>query len=181
MKISEVKTAKRVGDFALRSDGHANRINFEWDPRFSREERKSNLPRVYLITSNKIIKKIGGSMSKGGIAATLSFYLSSMTGSPGTARFILHLLIEQELREGHEVELFLITAPTTTALVPGLFAIHSQHVAAFKEMEDRCKADYLGRESRYPDWNFQENSQSYPSWAAKLHNEYHQRRLMNTR
>jgi len=44
-------------------------------------------------------------------------------------------------------------------------------------MEDLCKSDYYSKEGRYPDWNFQENNEPYPSNLAKKHVLYHQRRL----
>jgi hypothetical protein len=44
-------------------------------------------------------------------------------------------------------------------------------------MEDICKADYYLKVGRYPEWNFQENHESYPVAFARLHNEFHKKRL----
>ena len=50
-------------------------------------------------------------------------------------------------------------------------------IASFKEMEDLCKADYYSVENRYPDWNFQENHQTYPPELEKKFMDYHRKRL----
>jgi hypothetical protein len=110
MKIHEVKTAKKVGNFELRNDNSPNKIKINYDTgELSNKELEEDIPRVYLIVSNKEIKKIGGSASKGGIKATMSFYVNAMQGSPGRPRFVIHRLIEKELKQKKEVELYMIT------------------------------------------------------------------------
>ena len=126
---------------------------------------------------DRIIKKIGGSASKSGIKATMSFYITSMTGSPGVPRIIIHLLIREALRKGSKLELYMITSPKTLATISGLFGYKKAEISSFKEMEDLCKSDYFSIERRYPDWNFQENNEPYPKRLAKKHVLYHQKRL----
>lgn len=175
MNISKVKTAVKVGEFVLRTDGHRNFINFNYT--LQNDLITSNIGRVYLFTSNGVIVKIGGSKSEGGIKTTLAFYLTSMTGSPGVPRFVIHLLIRDLLLEGKKVECYMITSPKSIAKVSGLFNQVEVEIASFTEMENRCKHDYYESENKYPEWNFQENNTPYPPKYAKLHNEYHQRRL----
>lgn len=176
MKINEVKTAVKAGDFVLRKN-HKNKINIRYSPSIDKKILTDNSARVYLIIQDGVIKKIGGSASRGGIKATMSFYTSAMTGSPGVPRFVLHLLIEEALVDNSSVELYMITSPKTLAKVSGLFGYRKVKIASFKEMEDLCKSDYYSREKKYPDWNFQENHQPYPPRLAKKHNLYHQKRL----
>lgn len=176
MKITDVKTATKVGDFVLRRN-NKNKIDVKYLSDISNNTLTDDSARVYLIVQDGIIKKIGGSASKGGIRATMIFYIYAMMGSPGVPRFVLHLLIEKALRSGSKVELFMITSPKTLAKVSGLFGYKKVKIASFKEMEDLCKSDYFRKEKRYPDWNFQENNDPYPSDLAKRHNIYHQKRL----
>ncbi len=176
MNIKKVKTATKVGDFTLK-EKHKNKIEIRYSPEVDKEKLKDDSGRVYLLVQDGIIKKIGGSASKGGIKATMSFYISAMQGSPGAPRFVIHLLIAEALKEGSKVELYVITSPKVTAEVSGLFGYKQMEIASFKEMEDLCKADYYSEEGRYPDWNFQENNEPYPSRLAKKHNVYHQKRL----
>ncbi|MDP2951239.1 MAG: hypothetical protein Q8N55_02540, partial [bacterium] len=176
MHIKEVKTAIKIGDFVLKQS-HRNKINLKYLPNLSRQILTDNLARIYLFVQDGIIKKIGGSTSKGGIKATMSFYTSAMTGSPGVPRFIIHLLVFKALKSGSKIELFMITSPKTLATVNGLFGSKKVEIASFKEMEDLCKADYFLKENKYPDWNFQENHQPYPAVLAKKHVLYHQNRL----
>jgi len=109
----------------------------------------------------------------------MSFYVSAMTGSPGVPRFVIHLLIEEALKKGFKMELYMITSPKTLATINGLFGSKKIEIASFKEMEDLCKSDYFSVEKKYPDWNFQENHKPYPVKLAQKHNLYHQQRLKN--
>ena len=176
MQIKEVRTAIKVGDFVLKNN-HKNKIDLKYSENINKNILNDDSARVYLIVQDGIIKKIGGSASKGGIKSTMSFYISAMTGSPGAPRFIIHLLIEKALRGGSRVELYMITSPKTLAKVSGLFGYKDVQIASFKEMEDFCKLDYFSKENQYPDWNFQENNNSYPSDLAKQHVLYHEKRL----
>ncbi|OGZ22627.1 MAG: hypothetical protein A2W71_00085 [Candidatus Nealsonbacteria bacterium RIFCSPLOWO2_02_39_8] len=154
MDIKEVKTAIKVGDFVLRKN-HRNKISIEYLSNLDKKIITDNSARIYLMVQDGIIKKIGGSTSKGGIKTTMMFYISAMTGSPGVPRFVLHLLIEKALREKSKIELFMITSPKTLATVNGLFGSKKVEIASFKEMEDLCKSDYYSKKNKYPDWNFQ--------------------------
>ncbi|MCG2690265.1 hypothetical protein L6252_03230 [Candidatus Parcubacteria bacterium] len=176
MNIKEVKTAMKIGNFSLKKN-HRNKIDLKYLPSLDKKILTDSLARIYLIVQDGIIKKIGGSTSRGGIKATMNFYTSSMTGSPGVPRFIIHLLIERALKNKAKIELFMITSPKTLAKVNGLFGSKKVEIASFKEMENLCKADYYSREKRYPDWNFQENHQPYPNELARKHVLYHQKRL----
>lgn len=176
MHINKVKTAIKVGDFVLRK-GNRNKIGFQFSHVLDRKTLSDDAARIYLITQDGVIKKIGGSIQKGGIKGTISFYIGAMTGSPGRPRFIVHLLIERALKGGSKVSLYMITSPKTTAKVSGLFGTKKMKIASFKEMENLCKSDYYSREKKYPDWNFQENHQPYPSDLEAEFMAYHRRRL----
>lgn len=176
MKITEVKTAIKVGDFILR-ENHRNKINIKYLHGLNKDILNDDVARVYLFVQDEIIKKIGGSSGKGGIKATINFYVSAMTGSPGVPRFVIHLLIAKALKNGSKVELYMITSPKALATINGLFGSKKVEIASFKEMEDLCKSDYYSREGKYPDWNFQENHKPYPAQLAQQHNVYQQNRL----
>lgn len=176
MNIKEVKTAIKVGDFILRQN-HRNKIDIRYLAGLDNKVLADSSARVYLIVQDGVIKKIGGSASKGGIKATIMFYVCAMTGSPGVPRFVNHLLIERALTKKSKVELFMITSPRVTAKVSGLLGHKRMKIASFKEMEDLCKSEYHLKEGRYPDWNFQENHEPYPPELARKHNIYHRKRL----
>ena len=97
MNIKEVKTAIKIGDFVLK-ENHRNKITINYLSGLDPKILKDDSPRIYLLIVNGVIKKIGGSASKGGIKSTMNFYVYSMTGSPGVPRFIIHLLIEEALK-----------------------------------------------------------------------------------
>lgn len=176
MNIKEVKTAIKIGEFILRQN-HRNKIDIKYLSSLDDKLLIDNSARIYLIVQDGIIKKIGGSSSKGGIRATMAFYVNAMTGSPGVPRFVLHLLINNALLNNSKLELYMITSPKTLARVSGLFGYKDVEIASFKEMENFCKSDYYSKEGKYPDWNFQENHSPYPPELARLHVLYHQKRL----
>lgn len=176
MNIKDVKTAIKIGDFVLRQN-HRNKIDINYLPNIDNKILTDDSARIYLIVQDGIIKKIGGSASTGGIKATMSFYVSAMTGSPGRPRFVVHLLIYNAIINNSKVALFMITSPRVIAEVNGLFGSKQMAIASYKEMEDLCKADYYSKEGEYPDWNFRENNMPYPRELEEQFMLYHQNRL----
>jgi hypothetical protein len=179
MHIVDAKNAVKIGDFKLRTD-HANKITLDYLASVPKSMLIDNAPRVYLLVVDGEIAKIGGSASKGGIKATMSFYVNAMQGSPGVPRFVIHLLIEQALIEKKSVQLWMIVSPSVKAQVNGLTSVEYLDVASFKEMEDLCKREYFALEGRYPLWNFQENNEPYPQKLSEKHNAYHANRLSSS-
>ncbi len=176
MHITTAKNAVKIGDFKIKTD-HANKIALDYLQSVPRSFLTDDAPRVYLFVVDGEIKKIGGSASRGGIKATMAFYVSAMQGSPGRPRFIIHLLIEEALKLGKSVQLWMIVSPSVLAPIHGLTKVEHVEVASFKEMEDLCKREYFMAEKRYPDWNFQENGTPYPKNFDEMHNAYHANRL----
>jgi hypothetical protein len=176
MHITSAKNAVKVGDFKLKS-GHANKIALEYLSNIPKDFLTDDAPRVYLFVVDGEITKIGGSASRGGIKATMTFYVAAMQGSPGRPRFIIHLLIEEALKLGKSVQLWMIVSPSVLAPIHGLTRVEHVQVASFKEMEDLCKREFFELEKKYPDWNFQENNTPYPKKFDEMHNAYHANRL----
>jgi len=177
MEIDQVINSKLIGEFYLRKDKSRNFIGIRYlaDENILRNEDG----RVYLFCSDRVIKKIGGSQSKGGIKSTMSFYINSMQGSPGKPRFILHLLLRDDLIQGKHCTIHMIISPRVDSKINGLYSKIRIPIAAFKEMEDLCKKDYFSVMKKYPVWNFQENNEDYPSNYSKEHLIYHDKRLKN--
>jgi len=179
MDIKKATNAIKIGHFIIKN-GHRNKIDIAYEGNIDNSILKADTPRVYLFTQDSIIKKIGGSASRGGIKATMNFYTSAMTGSPGVPRFVVHLLLREALDSGSNVDLYMITSSTVEAKISGLFETKIVQIASFKEMEDLCRHNYFKTENRYPDWNFQENHEGYPVEFAKLHNTYQKNRLLGS-
>ncbi|MFX1234459.1 MAG: hypothetical protein ACFFBY_07835 [Promethearchaeota archaeon] len=175
MDIERVTNAIKVGDFILRNDDSPNHIDIRWLPEIGNDILRDESGRVYIMTSNGIIKKIGGSQSRGGLRATISFYVSSMQGRPSIRSYGIHLLIKGELERGNRVELYVIRAEKVYAPIVGLFDTEEGEVSPFKEMENKCKADFLREEENYPEWNFQERGQAWPLEIQRSHEDQRRR------
>ena len=161
MNISQVKTAIKAGEFSLRDDNHPNFIKFT--SILDKMVYTSDHGRVYILTSNGIIKKIGGSKCRGGLKNTIAFYVNSMQGNPGPPRYIIHLFIRDELQKGNKVECYLIDSEPVESPIPGLFDFNEkQFVTSFSESERRCLEDYKKTCGHFPEWNFQESGTPYP-------------------
>ena len=115
--------------------------------------------RIYIITVNDEIKKIGGSVCKGGIKNTMSFYMSANTGKPSISRFAVMKEIKKELEKNNVVDIYVSFIEPVNVVINGLFGKKEiiNHLS-FKESEDFCKEEYYNTYKRYPDWNWQENN-----------------------
>lgn len=177
MNIKEVKTAFKIADVVLDKQHKQNYIKINYlselvDEKGNKLDKiilRDDAGRVYIITVDEVVKKIGGSQSKGGIKATLSFYQSAMQGGPSLRSYGIHLLIKEALGKGRRVEIYLITSQSVRALVKGLFSKEKKNTNVFKEMEDKCKEDYKKVEGDFPEWNYQERA---VPWPKKIHESY---------
>ena len=160
MDISKVKTAKKMGEFKKRDDHKTYKIKFEFLENISRERKKDRIGRVYFFVVNNIIKKIGGSGAKGGIEATLKLYTDY--GTAGRNRFALHFLIKRELDKNNKVEVWMTTSPKVPGKISGLYDVEDGMIAAYMEMEDKCKSEYKSSESIFPEWNWKERGEKMP-------------------
>ncbi len=177
MNIKDVKTAFKIADVVLDKQHKQNYIKIDYLPELIDEKGnkleknilRDDAGRVYIIAVDGMIKKIGGSQSKGGIKATLSFYQSAMQGGPSLRSYGIHLLIKEALEKGKRVEIYLITSQSVRASVKGLFSKEKKNTNVFKEMEDKCKKDYKKKEGDFPEWNYQERA---APWPKKVHKSY---------
>lgn len=155
--------------------GHAfkvenNPIKF-WDIKWNKNDDSlfDTSGRVYFITSNGEIKKIGGSQDKGGIKGTFSWYINNaLSGGPSVRTYGIHILIREELDKGNEVEVYSIFSQKIMAPVKGLFGetIIETNID-FKTMENICKNDYISIMGNYPVWNFQERGDKWPIYIRE--------------
>ena len=168
MNIATVKTAILIGKFAL-NDGTSKarlKLNYENHPK---EVLKDDAGRVYLLVKNGEIMKVGGSVSKGGIKSTMSFYVSANTGRPSIRSFGINQLIYEALMKGEEVSVYMITSEQVSAPVKGFFGTKQMSISAFKEMEENCIADYVDSEGDFPAWNFQERGEAWAQYIQEAH------------
>jgi hypothetical protein len=168
MKISEVKTATKVAQAVLVGNNPKKKWKLNWKEGTTRSYLEKE-GRVYLIVSDENIMKIGGSTDAGGIAGTLKWYEdSALTGKPSTRTYGIHILIEEELRKGKNVEFYCIWGNKIITPIKGLFGEKEMETTAdFKTMENLCKNDYTSVEGSLPDWNFQEGGKKWPIYITE--------------
>jgi hypothetical protein len=167
MDIDKVTTAKKIGNIVKVN----NNPNKTWDISWMESEEilTDTSGRVYFITSNGVIKKIGGSQDKGGIKGTFGWYINNaLNGSPSVRTYGIHILVNEELDKGNLVEIYVIFSQKIKTYVKGLFGekIIETNVD-FKTMENMCKDDYISVMGIYPDWNFQERGQEWPIYIKE--------------
>ena len=168
MEICNVSTALKVGKVVLNTSKSKSNLKVEWED-LPATILKSNAGRVYLLVVDGLIKKIGGSVGKGGIKTTMSFYVSGNTGRPSIRSFGINTLIHEALGDGKDVEVYIIQSEQVLAPVKGLFGTERSLVSAFKEMEDKCLSDYVAFTGSYPDWNYQEQAKPWEQYIQEGH------------
>jgi hypothetical protein len=161
MNISNVTNAQRVGSIVL-SSSHDKKLSIVVDENLSRRDFTDNTGRVYFITVNGEIKKIGGSQSKGGIKATISAYLGGFAKGMSPRSYCGWNYMRQQIEQGNEVEFWFILAPTITATVPSMSGYREQEIALdYHAIESACVSEYLEQEEDYPFLNIQESGRKW--------------------
>ena len=169
LTIESVKTARLVGRCVLR--GAENKTKQLWKMQWVPEHKelvKGNAGRIYLLVSRTkdkpgVIKKIGKSECKGGMATTMAFYQGGLGGSPSVRTFGIHHLITKELKAGNEFEIWGIWSSPVKVQVPGLFDTAEMLVTpSIHCMEDKCRQDYKKIMGDFPPWNYQERGAAWP-------------------
>ncbi len=184
MKIEQVKTAFKVADVVLDKEHGIRKIKFiflnelkdENNEPLDKKILRDNSGRIYLIVSDREIKKIGGSECKGGIINTMSFYQGGMQGGPSIRTFGIHILIKEELEKGNKLEIYMITSPKAKMIVKGLFSEDEMEVSAFRDMENKCKQDFISVDRQLPPWNFQERGEVWRQDILREHSEHNAKR-----
>ncbi len=184
MNIKDVKNAFKVADAILDKEHGIRHIKFVFlddifdsvGNKMDSNVLKDEAGRIYLIVSNKKIMKIGGSECKGGIKTTMSFYQGGMQGGPSIRTYGIHILIKEELEKNHKVEIYMIISKKTKMKVKGLFDEEEMGVSAFRDMERKCKEDYLFKDGELPPWNFQEKGEVWRQDILQGLNEHDRKR-----
>ena len=161
MEISHVTNAQRVGHIEL-SKTHKLKLAFVADSGISKERLRDKNGRVYFLTVDGEIKKIGGSQAKGGIQDTVGSYLGGFAAGNSPRTYCGWNYIRQKLQEGKNVEFWFILAPTTVAKIPTMNGFIEQSIAVdFHQIEKACVEEYLKVENDYPYLNMQESGRKW--------------------
>lgn len=182
MEIKDCKNAVKVGTFYLGYDKKKEMKNeFRWEENFTSEMKNDNSTRVYIITSNSVIKKIGTSQDKGGIRNTLKIYENGGRGGrPSIRSYGIYKLINKELSDGKEVCVFYIkqekikvniiclnyTKTCETNISP-----HDAERLCLEEYNDFEQKINFRNSTYFPDWNFQEKNEPWSEEIKKEHSE----------
>ncbi|AJC87019.1 type II restriction/modification enzyme [Campylobacter insulaenigrae] len=181
MRISQVKTAFKIADVEFIES--STKLNFNYLKNLKDENNNSlpqsilteNVARVYLIVVDGEIKKIGGSQDKGGIKGTLSIYKDGgVKGRPSIRSFGIWYFLYHTILQDKKIEFYMIFQENFEKDIKGLFGYHKIKNASisYKFIEECCNKDYLAFEnSKYPDWNVQEQGMDWPEDIKNLHAE----------
>lgn len=182
MEIKYCSNAIKVGTFRFSYDKNGEpRNEFIWEENFKKEMRKDKSTRVYIITSNSIIKKIGTSQDKGGIQNTLKIYENGGRGGrPSIRSYGIYKLINDELRDNKEVCVFYIKQKRIKVDIICLNSTKTCETNISPHDAERlCLEEYNNFEQSlnfkdsfyYPDWNFQEKNESWPDDIKEEHSD----------
>lgn len=180
MDIREVKTSFKIMEAKLLNNdeilfNYLEKIKDENNILLDKNILKSKFSRVYIITVNKEIYKIGSSEDKGGIKGTLSIYRDGgIKGRPSIRSYGIYRFILEELRKGNKVEFYMVYQNPIDLKVKGLFgfaATKKVNISA-KYLEESCLSDYrLRNNNKFPKWNLQEQGLSWPKEIKLRHSK----------
>ena len=168
MEIQNITTAIKVGEFVLNTGASKARLRVQYE-NLPKQILTDNSGRVYILCVDGEVMKIGGSVSKGGIKSTMSFYASANTGRPSIRSFGINQLVWERLNEGKQVSIHMITSEQVVAPVKGLFGSEEIYISAFKEMEEKCVSDFVQLEKKFPEWNYQEAGKAWEQYIQEEH------------
>jgi hypothetical protein len=161
MNISHVTNAQRVGHLGTH-DTHDRKLTLIPDAAITTQQLKNETGRVYFLTVDGDIKKIGGSQSKGGIQATIGAYLGGFAPGMSPRSYCGWNYCRQQIQAGHLVEFWFILAPTTTAEIPTMNGFRQVEIALdFHQIESACVQEYVSVENDYPYLNMQESGRKW--------------------
>ena len=185
MNISEVSNAFKVGDFKINNQFlkqrsykkipkqpllQTNLIEIEFTIEKTIKEKKNC--HVYFFCVNGIIHKIGGSNMS--VEDNLDYYVNqAITGGFSPSRFNCHMLIYGSLKNNKEVSVHAITYDNINAVVKELNGRREHSLGLnSEELERICKNIYKNSQNKYPDWNLQEDGDTYSDDVLALMNSY---------
>ena len=169
MNISSVTNAQRVGQIVLHSS-HPQKLAFLPDAKIALTDKlKDNTGRVYFITIDGKIDKIGGSQCKGGIQGTIAAYLGGFAPGMSPRSYCGWNYIRQAIKAGKTVEFYCIWAPTITAQIPTMNSVKSLQIPVdYHSIETDCVQEYLQTEGEYPYLNVQESGRKWRDLTGPL-------------
>ena len=151
-----------------------NKWKGKWDIKYecSKDIQKKENGRIYFILVDGKIYKIGSSACKGGIKSTFGSYIGGLGGSPSIRTMGIPVLIQELLDAGKEIKIYALFNDPIKVPVYGLFSVREVDTyPQVKEMEEECRIDYKKIYGKYPQWNFQENHEKWPTHIQKLFTE----------
>jgi hypothetical protein len=151
---------------------------------YDKKNSKENGDRIYVLTENKIIKKIGGSAAKKGFYGTLvnGYRNASISGNASKRTIGIAYHIYQSLLKKNVIEIYGHKIPEIETQIVGLSNNLNTILttANYKYYEDIFLSDYKLLNKTYPDWNYQEQHNSWEPIIIELERKYqHEKYKLN--
>ena len=175
MHINRITTpVLKIADCVL-DDKRKFFFNLNWE-KAHYDFIKDSTDRIYVITENSIIKKIGGSACEDGFKGTMTTYRSaSRSGKPSVRSIGIPLNMYKSMRNNNKIEIYGFLAPKNETQILGLFNNYRTLMASvnYKYYEKSFLDDYFQVNQCYPEWNYQEQGKPWDFIAVELHRKYH--------
>jgi hypothetical protein len=161
INISQIEGIVYIGNIIEKNTSSKGKWKLEYDCDKNIQNKENG--RIYIISVDNEIYKIGLSECKGGIKNTFSFYEGGLGGSPSIRTFGIHLLIQEQLNLGKEIRIHALFNEPIKSITKGLLSsVEKITYPRIKDKERLCCEDYKKIYGKYPKWNFQENVEKWP-------------------
>lgn len=160
MNIVDVSNVTYVG-LVTKHHTHSQRLTFTPNPSI-KNMLTLDTGRVYLITVDGVIQKIGGSQSVGGIKSTISLYLNGFAKGNSMRTYCCWNFMHQQVSALKKVQFWCLFVPIVTAEITTLNDKRSIEIPVdFHLLEKLCIDEYFAREGSYPFLNMQESGRKW--------------------
>mgnify|MGYP006076708593 FL=1 len=126
----------------------------------SKQERQNACGKIYIITCDDKIVKIGGSQTKGGIEGTINAYLGGFREGNSKRTYAVWNYINQQVKAGKTIEVYYYNLPQVRVEIQKMNGDYQQHYISvdYHTIEKSYVDEYKLLNGNYPYLNVQESN-----------------------
>jgi len=170
MNVTDCDIFEHVCDFKL----NHNQTKTLWYPEYSemsKEKLNDKRGRVYILSVNDIVKKIGQTDDNSGIKKIANYGVGN-GGKPSDRTTGIHYYIGKQLLNNHKVSFYCIWCPEAIIISPGFNRSdeHRKVIGSFsaKDLEKYYLELYIEKIGKKPELNLQEDSKKWDTSIQEI-------------
>ena len=164
MNINDCDMFEHVCDFTLNNNNSKTLWNINLNDKMSKKKLNDKKGRVYILSVDDIVKKIGQTDDNSGIKNVAGYKVGN-GGKPSDRTTGIHYYIGKQLLNKHKVSFHCVWCPEAKIISPGFNKNdeHKEVIGSFsaKDLENHYIKLYIEKIGKKPPLNLQEDSKSW--------------------